>query len=323
MSAAKAPDGTFTLHGLDSGGLETFLVPLPGRGHAACGHPTRAEAIGFARRPGRFALVLDCALGQVVHEFAPAEARVFQGHGAYSAAGDLLYVSEQEAEGSRGFVGVYETETYRRIGTFSTDGIGPHEVRLMPDGKHLVIANGGIETRGRDKLNTETMRPSLVYTTLDGHVVDKVELMPELHQNSIRHLSVTAEGLLAFAMQWEGEPGEVTPLVGLHRMGETPVLAEAPLADELAMKGYAGSVAFAGDGSEVAITSPKGGRLHRFGPDGRFLGKFKRTEICGVATTPTGYVASDGLGGIIAFEGAAPRVLNRTRAVWDNHLVAI
>lgn len=323
IAAAKEPDGSFALHGIDSAGRETFSVPLPARGHAACGHPTRAEAIGFARRPGRFALVIDCATGGVMTTLEPPQDRHFNGHGAFSADGTILYTSEQEIDGSVGHVGVWETERFTRIGSFPTTGIGPHEIRLMPDGKRLVIANGGIQTDDREKLNIDRMAPSLVYTDLDGRVLDKVELDPDLHQNSIRHLAIRPDGLVAFAMQWEGAPGAATPLVGLHRMGESPVLASAPLGEQLLMEGYAGSIAFAGSGEEVAITSPKGGRLHRFAPDGTFIAPLQRTDICGLATMGAGYLASDGLGGLIALDDKGSHALNRLSSAWDNHLIAL
>lgn len=323
LAAAREPDGSYALHGLTSAGIETFSVPLPDRGHAACGHPTRAEAIGFARRPGHFALVLDCALGQVTHRLAPPEGRVFQGHGAYSADGAMLFTCEQEEKGSVGHIGLWDTETYSRIDSFPTTGIGPHEIRLMPDGMHLVIANGGIETEGRDKVNLGTMQPSLVYTDLTGRVVDRVELEPALRQNSIRHLATRPDGLVGFAMQWQGPPGAATPLLGLHRMGGVPVLASAPLTDELIMDGYAGSIAFAGNGEELAITSPRGGRLHRFDSAGNFIAAFQRADVCGLAPLGDGYLASDGFGGLIALDASGARALSRANAAWDNHLIAI
>lgn len=323
LAAAREPDGSYALHGLDCAGIETFSVPLPARGHAACGHSSRAEAIGFARRPGRFALVINCASGAVMHELAPPEDRHFNGHGAYSADGAQLYTSEQEIDGSAGHIGVWDTETYTRIDSFATNGLGPHEIRLMPGGKHLVVANGGIQTDARNKLNIDSMEPSLVYLSLDGRVQDRVALDADLHQNSIRHLAIRQDGLVAFAMQWEGAPGAATPLIGLHRMGDAPILGSAPLNEQLLMEGYAGSIAFAGNGEEVAITSPKGGRLHRFTPDGSFIGALKRTDVCGLASLGDGYLASDGLGGLIALNADGPHALNRLSSAWDNHLIAI
>jgi hypothetical protein len=101
------------------------------------------------------------------------------------------------------------------------------------------------------------------------------------------------------------------------------VLAPAPLADELAMRDYAGSVAFSGTGAEIAITSPRGGRLHRFSAAGAFLGAVSRADVCGLASLPDGLLASDGLGGLIAFSADAVRPMRRTDHAWDNHLVRL
>jgi len=150
-----------------------------------------------------------------------------------------------------------------------------------------------------------------------------VELDPGLHRNSIRHLAPGPEGTVAFAMQWQGDPAEPVPLLGLHRRGGRTVLAEAPLAEQIAMQGYAGSVAVAGDGAEVAITSPRGGRLHRFTPDGRFLGALRRGDICGLAAAPGGYLASDGQGALHAVTGGESRLLSTAARAWDNHIVRL
>ena len=328
LAAARRTDGSFELAGLGADGAEAFRVDLPARGHAACAHPTRAEAVGFARRPGTFALVLDCATGAVLHRLVPPEGHQFNGHGSFSADGSVLFTAEQMAEDSAGRIGLWDVaEGYARMGQIDSHGVGPHDVRLMPDGRTLVIANGGIQTDkwDRAKLNTDTMQPNLSYLSLDGTLQEQVVLEPELHQNSIRHLALRADGLVGFAMQWEGEPGAATPLLGLHRQGQAVQLCEAPLADELTMDGYAGSIAFSGRGDEIAITSPRGGRLHRFGADGAFLGAVSRTDVCGLASHDGGYMASDGLGGLLivgARDGVA-RPLRRADVAWDNHLIAL
>ncbi|WP_353471966.1 DUF1513 domain-containing protein [Salipiger sp. H15] len=326
LAAAKKEDGSFVLVGLREGGEEAFRVPLPARGHAACAHPTRAEAVGFARRPGTYALVIDCVSGEVLHELSAPEGHSFNGHGAFSADGTVLFTSEQVAEGSEGRVGVWDVAAgYARVSDFPTHGLGPHELRLMPDGQSLVIANGGIQTDAfdRNQLNIDTMQPNLAYVGFDGTLLEMVELDPELHQNSIRHLALRGDGLVGFCMQWQGEEGAATPLLGLHRRGAAPVLCEAPLGDELVMQGYAGSVAFAGEGREIAITSPKGGRMHRFSETGEFLGAVSRTDVCGLATHEGGYMASDGLGGLILVAGGTSKPLRRGDLAWDNHLVRI
>lgn len=326
LAAAREEDGHFALFGLDAEGGVTFRVPLPARGHAGAGHPTRTEAVAFARRPGTFALVLDCGIGAARHWLAPPEGRQFNGHGVFAEGGALLLTSEQRVEDSAGMIGVWDAEAgYRRIGEYPTGGIGPHDLRLTPDGATLIVANGGIATDATDrtKLNVPTMRPNLTYQTVDGAILDQVELEPDLRKNSIRHLAVRNDGLVGFAMQWEGEDGAAPPLLGLHRQGQAALLAKAPLADELAMQGYAGSIAFSGDGQEIAITSPRGGRLHRFSADGDFLGSVSRTDVCGLAARADGYLASDGLGGLIAVAPNGTSPLARIDCAWDNHIVTV
>ena len=67
LAAAKERDGGYALFGLDGQGRDLFRIALPDRGHAAAAHPVAPEAVAFARRPGTFALVIDCVTGAVAH----------------------------------------------------------------------------------------------------------------------------------------------------------------------------------------------------------------------------------------------------------------
>lgn len=111
---------------------------------------------------------------------------------------------------------------YKRIGEFASGGIGPHDIAWTGDGT-LVVANGGIETHpdsGRTKLNIPTMRPNLSYIR-DRRVIEQTEMPSALRKNSIRHLSVRQDGLVAFAMQWQGDERDGVPLAGLHRTAKS------------------------------------------------------------------------------------------------------
>ena len=326
LACARQMDGSFALHGLGTAGEARFAIALPARGHAGCGHPTQALAVVFARRPGSYALVVDCAVGDVRHRLAPPEGRQFNGHGAFLDRGDVLATSEQDAETSEGIVGLWDVRAdWTRIGEVSTGGIGPHELRRLPNGR-LLIANGGIATdpTDRTKLNVATMRPNLaVLDPFDPASLEIAELDPDLSQLSIRHLALWADGRAAFAMQWEGEPDRVVPLLGLRAVDGGLTLAHAPEAEAMLMQGYAGSIAISGDETAVAISSPKGGRVQRFDADGTYLGAFARPEACGLASHLRGFLVSDGLGGLIALDsdGAAP--LGHMDCAWDNHVVAL
>jgi hypothetical protein len=319
LAAGKEGEG-FVLHGLSGAGQSLFRIPLQGRGHAAAAHPVRAEAVAFARRPGTFALVLDCGTGVVRHRLTPPEGMQFNGHGAFSADGTLLMTSEVVAETSEGRIGLWDTAGYTRLTDWSSHGIGPHEVRLLADGR-LAVANGGIRTDpvDRTKLNIPDMRPNLALLDESGSLLDMVEL-PELRQNSIRHLALSG-GAIAFAMQWEGDPAEAVPQLGLWTPGAAPVLCAPPEGDSFAMQGYAGSIAATGE--RILVTSPKGGVAMIFAADGSHVATHRRADLCGAATHGGGFTVTDGLGAVWAASDSGLTPLARGDALWDNHLVAL
>ena len=75
LAAAKDAGGQCWLHGLSDAGESRFRLPLPSRGHAAAAHPGRPEAVAFARRPGTFAIVIDCASGETLARMSPPDGR--------------------------------------------------------------------------------------------------------------------------------------------------------------------------------------------------------------------------------------------------------
>ncbi len=328
LAAARDPSGGHALFGLTAAGAPLFQLPLPARGHAATAHPTRPEAVAFARRPGVFALVIDCTSGAVLARLTPPEGRQFNGHGAYSADGSVLYTSEVVAEGSAGRVGLWDAARgYLRLGEFASNGIGPHDLRRLPGSEMLVVANGGIQTDPSDRtpLNLTEMRPNLSYLSPEGALLDMVEL-PDLAQNSIRHLAVRADGLVAFAMQWQGDLAEAVPLLGLHRRGAAVQLCPPVETEALAMQGYAGSIAFCASGAEVAITSPRGGRVQAYDAEGLEIWSLARADVCGLGPdlgTGTGFVVTDGAGLIASVAKGRLAPLARADVAWDNHLVAL
>lgn len=322
LAAGKQADA-FVLHGLSSDGLSVFQIALPARGHAAAAHPNRPLAVAFARRPGTFALVVDCLTGDLMHSLAPPSGRQFNGHGVFSDDGAVLYTSEVVADGSEGRIGLWDTTDFARIGEWSSGGIGPHDLKRLPDGA-LVVANGGIVTdpNDRSKLNISSMRPNLTRLSDKGEITEQAELPPEFWQNSIRHLALGPDGAVAFAMQWEGDPAVAVPQLGLWRPGAVPVLHAPPEDQAWRMQGYAGSVAIAKDG-RIALTSPRGGVMMVHAADGRHLATHSRADICGVAALDGGFIASDGSGALWRCDKDALEVLNRQGPAWDNHLVSI
>ncbi|MFV0515022.1 MAG: DUF1513 domain-containing protein [Jhaorihella sp.] len=328
LSAARWPDGRFALCGLADDGTILFGLDLPGRGHAAAAHPRRAQAVAFARRPGGFALVIDCASGAVVRELAAPSGRHFYGHGAFSVDGSRLYTTENDFDAARGVIGVWDAEGgYGRVGEFASGGVGPHEILRLPASDVLAVANGGIETHpdaGRAKLNLPFMRPNLAYLDPEGETLEIVEHPDAWRRNSIRHLAASADGRIAAAFQWQGEAADTPPLLALHERGGQFRYLSAGEGEERRMQGYAGSTAFSDDGALVAFTAPRGGALQVFdATSGAHRATLPMTDVCGIAAAAGGFAVTSG-GGAVAWAGRdGLHRLALDRIAWDNHLVRI
>lgn len=325
LSAGRAPDGVYFLYGVNHQGKPVFRIPIPDRGHAAAAHPDRPEAVAFARRPGRFAVVLNCVTGAEIARLSAPEGRHFYGHGVFSPDGTTLYTTENDYEAGEGRIGLWDVARgYRRMGEVPSSGVGPHDIRLMPDGRTLVVANGGVETHpdsGRAKLNLPVMQPNLTYLSLEGSVLDMVQMPPEHRQNSIRHLDVRGDGLVAFAMQWEGEETELRPVLGLHKRGAAPQAVPGSEIEMRAMNGYGGSVAFFDGGAQVAVSSPRGGRVQLSNvTTGRIAQSVEIEDVCGLSLLGNRLLTSSGTGQLQWIDGAS---LSQTNIAWDNHLVPV
>lgn len=325
LAAAQETDGSYALFGLLASGQDIFRIPLPDRGHAAAAHPVAPEAVAFARRPGRFAVVLNCASGYAFARLESPAGRHFYGHGAFSLDGEILVTTENDTETGQGLLGLWSRrENYRRIGEISTGGIGPHEVKRLPNQDVFVVANGGLLTKpdsGREILNLDTMQANLSFVGLNG-LLDVQTLDIEFRQNSIRHLDVSANGLVAFGMQWQGERAEHPPLLGLTRRGEQPQLVSAG-AEHLQMKDYVGSISFSGNGQNIGMTSPRGGVLQIFDTSGNYVRGWHRIDVSGVAAASNGFLTTDGGGSVFNVDLDSENRAMSHRKFWDNHLIKV
>ena len=270
---------------------------------------------------------------------SPPPATVISTATACSAAtARFLYASENDFDGERGVIGVYDADKgYARAGELASHGIGPHEIELLSDGATLVIANGGILTRPdlpRIKLNVTTMAPSLCYVDRrDGRLLQERRLAPALHQLGIRHLAVGRDDTVAVAMQYEGPRGDLVPLVAVHRTGaaaNAPLLPlNAPAAVWRAMKQYCGSVCFDSSGRILAVSAPRGDLVTCWDAGaGIHVSSTRVRDGSGIAPgeRPGEFLASSGHGGVTVIEAWSGRSTPLDTAFvnprrWDNHLV--
>lgn len=311
---------------LSEEGKLLYAVDLPNRGHDVTFDPVSRRAVVFPRKPGTVAVAFDHARRERPATFACPSGRHFYGHGVFSPDGALLYATENDFDNAAGMVGVYDAGGgFRRIGEFSTHGVGPHELLLAGDGRTLAIANGGIETHpdfGKAKLNLSTMRPSYVLIDrLSGDLIEKHELPPELHKLSIRHMDVDRAGAVWFSCQYEGATTDRPPLVGRAARGSELELLDMPEKVLNRLRNYIGAMAANREAGTMAVSSPAGNSYVVFDTaSGGVVSATDLTEVCGIAPDRAGFMATSGAGAITR-PGAAS--VSAPGYVWDNHLLRI
>lgn len=342
LSAVSDPDDQHWLVGAELRGSEATLryqQRLPGRGHHVAVHESLGCYVAVARRPGNWLVVGTLATGEVQQHIEVPQGRHLYGHGVFSASGDRFYTTEsafEDRDSDNGLLVEWHVEqqggrwSLQRAREFSTQGIGPHELMLMPDGDTLVIANGGMRTHPateREVLNLDSMQPSLVY--LDRHrgqVLEQQFLPAALHQNSMRHLDVNAAGMVVVGLQFQGEPWQSVPLVLTHRRGEALRLLEAPPQVQPTLQQYVGSVRFSADGRYLVASCPRGNQLVFWrADDGAFVHAQRARDACGVSPADKGFVYSSGVGKLASIDLDTLAVTELSlpetwRGFWDNHL---
>ena len=314
----------------DGNGTTLMDVPLPARGHGMATSNVRNHLVIFARRPGTFAIVVDLVSNTIVKEITTSGGRHFYGHGCFSQDGKILYTTENDIESGNGVIGVRDVDNnYTLIASHASGGIGPHELALMPDGDTLAIANGGIRTAPdleRAKLNLDTMAPSLVLMNrLSGHISATHRLAPELHQLSVRHMSVAPTGTIALALQYEGPKSHRMPLFAIFD-GVALTLVNAPETLTRIMRNYAGSIAHDPSGQIIGMTSPRGNLVSFWDAHTHsLLGQHSMRDVCGIA--PGDQPGEFILAGGSETMNATPLSLRHSGTFadtqWDNHMLRI
>lgn len=319
-SALRAPDGSYGVATITERGEIIDRIALPDRAHGLSYCLLTARCVVFARRPGTFAMIFDPA-GQdepvLIHT---PEGRHFYGHGHFSPDGRLLYASENDFDGNRGVIGVYDAnDRFRRVNEFDAGGIGTHDMTVSDDGRLLIIANGGIETHpdfGRTKLNLDHMQPSLVILdAASGEIIERHTMPEHLKQLSTRHLDVDRRGRIWFACQYEGARDDHPPLTGYFALGEDITFIDMPPETTERLANYVGAIAINRKERLVGLTSPKGGHAVILDAQtGLVLREDTMPEAAGVARSPSGIAVSTYKGEL---EGT------RSNVNWDQHLVRL
>ena len=317
--------------GATQSGKLAFSLSSHERGHDSCVHPARKEALFFARRPGTHVYITDLHSGELKQTIQAQDGFHFYGHGCLGADGRTLYTTENHVAGDgRGAIGCYDShDGYRYLGHIDCGGIGPHELALMPDGEHLVVAVGGLKTlpdSGRKTLNPETLEPGLSYIHLPSGAV--AEFVPSPHpQLSLRHLDVNAHGDVVVGAQFQGPRPSTQPLLYHHRRGSS-LRALDPQRPLPMRHDYVASVAL-DDSGQALCSFPLDNQFALWSiAEQRLIQSWQLRDCAGAVYDPQyrQFVISSSTGQLVAVRAGerTPRQLAYLPEFhWDNHLSLI
>ncbi|AHG47770.1 hypothetical protein RLEG12_32855 [Rhizobium leguminosarum bv. trifolii CB782] len=319
-SGIRAADGSFAVATVTERGEVVDQVALPARAHGMAFSAATGMTVAFARRPGTYAMIFDARNKREPIVINSIEGRHFYGHGAFSPDGRLLYASENDFDGNRGMIGLYDaTNRFSRIGEFETYGIGPHDMTVSDDGRLLIVANGGIETHpdfGRTKLNLGEMQPSLVLIDATTGVLIEKHLLPaQWAELSTRHVDLDDKGRIWFACQYEGHRKDLPPLIGHFAKGEELSFIDLPEQTTRRLANYVGAIAVNRSEGLVGVTSPKGGASVTIDArTGKVLAETAIQDAAGIAPAKSGFAVSSYDGDFLT---------TRSDVAWDQHIVRI
>jgi len=302
-SAATDLHGKHWLVIANSSGKILNKIRLPSRAHQVFKHPSLALLCVVARRPGKYLSLVHANTGTLIKTISPSKGYHFYGHGLFTHDGRYLVTSENHIDSGDGRITIRDRlSEFNIVNQYASQGIGPHEIKLSNNGQTIVVANGGIKThpdKGRDKLNLNTMRPSLVYLEFTtGKLLEKVSLPESLHQLSIRHIDINYQNKVVIAMQYQGDKTDQVALMAAHKRGEDIRLLNAPIDTYLSMKHYCGSVCYDFSGKYAAATSPKGDRVTIWDMiKETIVDEVRCRDACGItALGKQGFVVTSGTG---------------------------
>ena len=187
--------GIVLLSRVPEGGGPVVRRLMPVKGHDVDIHPD--GDIGVLNSQNGATMVsfdpetLDLA---VLHEYEDGAAG--GGHSVFLPDGAHLAVTERSAyrpytgdvTAHEGRIAIRDVKTLKAVETYSCHGIAPHEVQLMADGKHLVIANYGstYPPDGDSKL-PYLLDPSITIVELvSGKLVERIR--PDTPTAEVRHV---------------------------------------------------------------------------------------------------------------------------------------
>ena len=228
-------------------------LPLTFLAHGITPSPNDPALVAMFEKHGPGACVVDLRSGDLVATLEAPEGREFYGHGAFSRDGSLLFCTETDVtDRNKGYIAVRDGHDFGYLGDFPSYGLAPHDCLLAPDGRTLIVSNGGSPVHHPDG-------PNVAYVDVDDRkLLDKCEV-PEPMINA-GHLALGEGGDLALvSAPRDGlEPEKHTGGISLRNKGGDLRTLKEPTAITKLMLGETLSVAIHDETGVVGATNPLG-----------------------------------------------------------------
>jgi uncharacterized protein len=337
VSAEGAEAGHFGLGWINPQHQQAGSVLAGFRGHGLAQHPLQPNLVVLlGRAPGRELAVIDLAAAEAEQRIQCAAGYHLAGHGCFSPDGQWLFTTESDFIRGQGRIVVRDTRRWQIHADYPSHGIGPHEIRFMPDGKTLVVANGGLLTHpdsGDKVLNLDRMDSSLVYLDAASGVLLSAWRLPE-PKASIRHLDIAPDATVAVATQVQRQAMKADRLVALgaiHKPGQELQLLAEPAVILQQFDDYMGSVAINARERIAGFSSPRGNLVAFWHLDSRQLVGYQPFyDVCGLACShdQQHFVLSNSSGEVRRVDARSLKEDKSLRMQfdgrhWDNHMTSL
>lgn len=158
--------GTVKVVNMASG--ETFAIDIPFFGHTVIQNPALPHQVVTFEKWGKRGALIDIHERKILVNATTVPGYTFFGHAAFTHDGTLFVTSEDSYDKNDGRLTVRDSKTLEVVRSYSSHGTGPHECRLLKDGKTILVAN--------QQATIPDSRPSLAWIDFEtGKLIDRKE----------------------------------------------------------------------------------------------------------------------------------------------------
>jgi uncharacterized protein len=300
-------------------------IDVPTRAHGLLTEP-HGSVLAVARRPGDWLVRWNPRGGAAQWHWVEDDRR-FNGHAVRSSDNATIWTTETDLDSARGLLGVRDVASLEKRAEWSTHGLDPHELLVLPvavgglPAGSLLVANGGVPTlpeTGRAKRNLDRMNASLVaLDARNGLLLGQWRLDDPML--SIRHLAWDAVSkTVGIALQSEHPDPAMrvqAPVLAVWSGGGLQTAMDQPV-----LQGYGGDVCALPQGGFV-VSCPRADTLAHFDARSRWTQSLPHREACALAASQEHWWAGGADGVWCAPENTRSLALDEAsgRRQIDNH----